>query len=130
MVCSKRFTHACHTGADMRVADLRKELGDRSLDKTCNKTVLVVRFAKVCLSRRRVCVVLHSFCNFWSRHWLWRGNRVEGERYQALGSTKGEKPRQKREAKVRVIIRKFPDAVFEDREGTRLYRDEMWVFCG
>ena len=68
-----------HTVADMRVADLRKELDDRGLDKTGNKAVFVVRFAKLCLSRRRVCVVLHSFCNFSSRHWLPRGNRVEGE---------------------------------------------------
>ncbi|XP_062511635.1 scaffold attachment factor B1-like isoform X2 [Corticium candelabrum] len=35
-----------HTVADMRVADLRKELSDRGLDKTGNKAVLVVRFAK------------------------------------------------------------------------------------
>ena len=54
--CSKSFTHACHAFADMRVADLPKELG--GLDKSGNKAVLVVHFAKVCLSRRRVLQLL------------------------------------------------------------------------
>jgi hypothetical protein len=36
-----------HAISEMRVAELRKELGDRGLDKTGTKNILILRFAKV-----------------------------------------------------------------------------------
>ena len=57
-----------HAISDMRVADLRKELSDRGLDRAGTKNILVVRFAKVWFCSRFL-VVSAYVCDTASRRW-------------------------------------------------------------